>query len=1055
DFENPTDVGANNVYNLTVQVSDGSLASTQAIAVTVTDVVENGAPVITSAAAFNVAENTTAVATATATDAEGQALAWSIVPGADAARFAINATTGALSFASAPDFENPLDAGANNVYNLTLQVSDGSLVTTQAIAVTVTNVIESTPVITSGAAFSIAENTTAVSTATATDAEGQPLTWSIVPGDDAARFAINASTGAVSFVAAPDFENPLDAGANNVYNLAIQVSNGSQTASQAIAVTVTDVVENAAPVITSGSAFSVAENTTSVATATATDAEGQAMTWSIVPGVDAARFAIDATTGALSFVTAPDFENPLDAGANNVYNLTLQVSDGSLTSTKAIAVTVTDVFENTAPVITSAAAFNVAENGTAVTTATATDAEGQALSWSIVPGVDAARFAIDATTGALSFVTAPDFENPADVGANNVYNLTLQVSDGSLASTKAIAVTVTDVFENTAPVITSAAAFNVAENTTAVATATATDAEGQPLTWSIVPGTDAARFTINASTGALSFITAPDFENPADVGANNVYNLTLQVSDGNLASTQAIAITVTDVVDNAAPVITSGAAFSVAENTTAVTTATATDAEGQPLAWSIAAGGDAARFAINATTGALSFIAPPNFESPLDVGANNVYNLTLQVSDGSQTSTKAIAVTVTDIPNDVMGTAGNDTMTGTAADEWFDISSGGNDIVTAAAGSDTIFARGAFTATDRIDGGSPVDDNVEFDTLILDGNYAAGVVFGATTLTNVESIVLTAGNNYSLTFNDATVNNGTLSVDGSQLSAANTMTINASAETQAGSSYRMIGGAGNDVLTGGAGLDMFDLGMGGVDTVTGGTANDTIDAAGALTAADRIDGGAGTDTLYLSGDYSGGLVFGTTTLTNVEVIVLQAGHSYNLTMNNATVVTGRALEINGVGLDAGNSMVVNASAELEAGATYRLVGGNGNDTLTGGAGNDLLVGGRGADRLTGGRGNDTFDYNRLADGNVNERILDFSKSGTNGADVLNLHDLLLTFAGYNGANAFTGGYLRFDTSSGTDTVVRVDSNGGANSLVTLVTLVGTLLLQTDTPNFVV
>jgi hypothetical protein len=62
--------------------------------------------------------------------------------------------------------------------------------------------------------------------------------------------------------------------------------------------------------------------------------------------------------------------------------------------------------------------------------------------------------------------------------------------------------------------------------------------------------------------------------------------------------------------------------------------------------------------------------------------------------------------------------------------------------------------------------------------------------------------------------------------------------------------------------------------------------------------------------------------------------------------------------------------------------------------------------------------------------------------------------MLLTFGGYNGSNAFTGVYLQFDTSNGVDTVVRIDTNGGANGFTTLVTLTGVLLLQTDTPNFV-
>ena len=91
------------------------------------------------------------------------------------------------------------------------------------------------------------------------------------------------------------------------------------------------------------------------------------------------------------------------------------------------------------------------------------------------------------------------------------------------------------------------AAINVAENTTAVTTVTATDADlpAQTLTYSIVGGADAAQFTINASTGALSFVAAPDFEAPTDAGANNVYDVIVQVSDGTLTDTQAIAVTVT------------------------------------------------------------------------------------------------------------------------------------------------------------------------------------------------------------------------------------------------------------------------------------------------------------------------------------------------------------------------------------------------------------------------------------------------------------------------------------------------------------------------------
>jgi VCBS repeat-containing protein len=339
------------------------------------------------------------------------------------------------------------------------------------------------------------------------------------------------------------------------------------TSTQAIAVMVDNV--NEAPVITSdgsgaSAAISVAENATAVTTVTATDADAATtLTYSISGGADAAKFTIDASSGALSFVAAPDFETPADAGADNVYDVIVQVSDGTLTDTQAIAVTVTPVSDN-APVITSnagaaTASVNVAENTTAVGIVTATDADlpAQTLTYSIVGGADAGRFTINAATGVLSFVTAPDYEAPTDAGADNVYDVTVQVSDGTLTDSQAIAVAVTAVNDN-APVITStgggaSASVSVAENTTAVTTVTASDADlpSQTLTYSIAGGADAARFTIDSASGALRFVATPDFEAPSDSGADNTYDVIVQASDGTLASTQAIAVTVLDV--NEAP----------------------------------------------------------------------------------------------------------------------------------------------------------------------------------------------------------------------------------------------------------------------------------------------------------------------------------------------------------------------------------------------------------------------------------------------------------------------------------------------------------------------
>ena len=118
----------------------------------------------------------------------------------------------------------------------------------------------------------------------------------------------------------------------------------------------------------------------------------------------------------------------------------------------------------------------------------------------------------------------------------------MQASDGALADTQDLSVTVTDVLENQAPAITSngggaTASVSIVENTTAVADVDATDPNpADTLTYALAGGADAGRFQIDAATGVLSFTTAPDFEAPADANGDNVYEVVVSVSDGSSAT---------------------------------------------------------------------------------------------------------------------------------------------------------------------------------------------------------------------------------------------------------------------------------------------------------------------------------------------------------------------------------------------------------------------------------------------------------------------------------------------------------------------------------------
>ncbi|MXP27198.1 tandem-95 repeat protein, partial [Altererythrobacter indicus] len=524
-----------------------------------------------------------------------------------------------------------------NVYAVVLQVSDGNGGTaTQNVQVTVTNANEA-PSLAASAAVTLTENQSLATSIVATDVDGDTLSYAITGGADAALFTVGAD-GKLSFVTAPDFEAPGDANGDNVYDVIVTVSDGNgASASQSVAVTITDV--NEAPVITSGDTIAMAEGRMAVLTMAGSDSDGDVLAWSIAGGLDASLFTIDSATGALSFITAPDYEAPADSDEDNIYQLSVKVSDGNgKSTTQSLTVTITD--KNEAPVITSDAAIVLQENRTAVISVDGVDPEGTTPSFALAGGADADLFTIDETTGALAFKVAPDFEAPGTAGGSNVYHVNVAVSDGVNVTTQAVEVTVLDV--NEAPVITSGLSLTVAENGTAVGTVAATDDDGDGLTFSLTGGADADLFTIDAATGALSFKVAPDYE-----AGQTSFVVEVSVSDGTIVTSDTVTITLTDV--NEAPVITSALDVTVIEGDAGPVLFEAEDPDGDTLSWSIEPGGDGALFTIDGATGEISFKTAPDYANPADSDGDNVYALTITVDDGNGKSvTQDVTITVTD-----------------------------------------------------------------------------------------------------------------------------------------------------------------------------------------------------------------------------------------------------------------------------------------------------------------------------------------------------------------------------------------------------------------------
>ena len=578
---------------------------------------------------FSVAENSaaaTAVGTVAATTMGPGPVTYAITAGNDAAAFALDASTGALTVAGDLDYETTAS------YPLTVTASDpagGS--STAVVTVTVTDVDEAPAFGAADYDFSVAEDAAtgaAVGTVSAADPEDGTVTYAIAAGNEAETFALDAGTGALTVAAALDYETA------DSYNLTVSAGDAQgHTATADVAITVTDVVFP--PVFAESSyAFSVAEDAAvgaAVGTVGATEPEGGAVTYALTAGNDAGLFAIDAGTGALTVAAAVDHES------TSSHSLTVQAASGggAATATAAVTVTVTDVDE--APAFGAASyAFSVAEDaavGAAVGTVSATDPEDGTVTYAITAGNEAGAFALDTGTGALTVAAALDHETVAS------YSLTISASSGDHAVTTTVAVAVTNVDE--APAFGAESyAFSVAEDAAAgaaVGAVTATDPEDGALTYAITAGNDGSAFGIAAATGALTVAGALDYETTTS------YSLTVSASDaaGGTATATA-AITVTD-VDEAPAFGETSYAFSVAEDAAvaaAVGTVGATDPEGGTLTYAITAGNDAGAFALNAASGALTVA------KTLDRATTASYSLTLSASDAAG-GTAAVTVTIT------------------------------------------------------------------------------------------------------------------------------------------------------------------------------------------------------------------------------------------------------------------------------------------------------------------------------------------------------------------------------------------------------------------------
>ena len=450
------------------------------------------------------------------------------------------------------------------LYYFDVLVSDGLKTDSRSIVVSIVNINDNKPVVTSNLAYSVSENEQYIGKVEATDADCDDSslhlcsrTFRIIDGADV--FDIDSDTGDLSFRSSPDYEDPSDADKNNSYDLVVNVCdtfrysqgscNGSGT--NTMLTVVVDDANDAPyfPIICCQplGQLRAEENQLIVGATEAQDPDGDSLTYHLT-GLDQQMLSIHQTTGEIKFVSPPDFE------AKASYSVIVVASDGNLQSEMNVTITVVNTNDN-APVVgdLSVSKNEVPWNSACVFdscyligTAPATDADNDTLNY-YLSGLDASYFTIDQLSGEIRIKSHPDYETKSS------YSAIINVSDGVYSSYANLEVLINNI--NEGPYISSPSDLSINENERVVAIIIADDYEGyssnNPINIQVMRNggggyplaecqygldTDDCEFfsieTLSPNTARL-IMTAPDFENPADSNQDNIYDVSIGLSMGN------------------------------------------------------------------------------------------------------------------------------------------------------------------------------------------------------------------------------------------------------------------------------------------------------------------------------------------------------------------------------------------------------------------------------------------------------------------------------------------------------------------------------------------
>jgi hypothetical protein len=507
----PTTANEGTFANIRISVSDGRTAASLPDFSIQVQAPASSAPTISGTPAPTVVAGNQYSFTPAAADPDGNALTFSILNAPSWASF--SASTGQLS-------GSPPTADIGVFSNIVITASDGTLTASlPAFSIQVQAPANDTPTLSGIPPTSVVAGSNYSFKPSATDPAGKVLTFSIQAMPSWATFS--ASTGALS-------GTPTSTNIGTFTGIVIAVSDGTSTAAlPAFSIQVQPPPDHA-PVIGGTPSTNVVAGAVYSFAPTASDANSNALTFSIANQPSWATFS--SPTGQLA-------GTPTKTNIGTFSNIVISVSDGTLTAALPAFSIQVQPPPDRAPVIGGMPSTNVVAGASYSFTPTASDPDGDTLTFSVANRPSWASFSN--TTGRLS--------GTATTGNVGIFSgIVISVSDGTLTTSLPAFAIAVSAPANPPPTISGTPATSANAGTAYSFTPTASDPNGNALTFSIQKPPSWASF--NTQSGNLS-------GTPGSGDAGTYSNIIISVSDGtSTASLPAFSIIVTQVAIGSATV---------------------------------------------------------------------------------------------------------------------------------------------------------------------------------------------------------------------------------------------------------------------------------------------------------------------------------------------------------------------------------------------------------------------------------------------------------------------------------------------------------------------